>query len=616
MYFELFHEGKLIKRGKKILGDLSWSNELMFVPSTRVELPIEYREFLNGHDEMKIHVNGKTFWGIITRLTENKDDETISVDLDHVVYEWYYRQISVNNAIKDEKINVVYKGSKVETTGSVSVSASDFNIYIPEVGNLTNAQLIERSGATAWRENGDPVPITRVDTSNITMIPEEYDITFGTTMEEYVTVKVTVKKLPDSHTREKDGITVCATDFQLAYGENLTDDAYIERAYALAWDEDGHQVDIENVDTSEVDHDPGEYEVSFSSGDAEVTITVTRLEEGEEPEDPFPFIKPLNLDPSVIDELRDVYADTNFAYPGWRMNYEHGSENFIVDYVYSRQDKLEALTKTMELSPDLFWRVRFVNERVIDISPFGDHQQLMLSTKPSGPVNVRMITEPNIRHDFDSVINLATVYSEKSDTGMSSMTLREVYNDPSLQEEGFPVVILRSNVNNERDYRMYSDQFPKLAPNNELEYAVIDEESVALESGTIIEGTFAFNDLSPFEVETEDGETQEVTDEDRIQAAQTAYNAAIKKLKLARRTYSLRFDTEELPANVAPGDMVRLVYDNSLYIVEECSAYLKKILSYDDWFYITRIDYKIDENGAEVDTVTLEKFIKIDRENG
>lgn len=615
MYFEIFHEGKLIKRGKEILGDLDWSNELMFVPSTRIELPIEYREFLNGHDELKIHVNNKTFWGIITRLSEDKDDETITVDLDHVVYEWSYRQISVNNAIKDEKINVVYKGSKVETTGSVSVSASDFNIYIPEVGNLTNAELIERAGATAWKENGDPVAITRVDTSNITMVPEEYDITFGTTMEEYVTVKVTVKRLPDSHTREKDGITVCATDFELGYDENLTDEEYMQRAYAVAWDEDGNEVEVEDVDASEVDSEPGEYEVSFTAGEAEVTITVTRLEEGEEPEDPFPFIKPLNLDPSIIDELADVYADTNFAYPGWRMNYEHGAQDFIVDYVYSRQDKLDALTKTMELSPDLFWRVRFVNERVIDISPFGDKHQLMLSTKPSGPVNVRMITEPVIRHEFDDVINLATVYSEKSDTGMSSMTLREVYNDPDLQVEGFPVVILRSNVNNERDYRMYSDRFPKLAPNNELEYAVIDEESVALESGTIIEGTFAFNDLSPFEVE-KDGETQEVTDEDRIQAAQTAYNAAIKKLKLARRTYSLRFDVEELPAEVAPGDMVRLLYDNTLYIVKECSAYLKKILSYDDWFYITRIDYHIDENGGEVDTVTLEKFIKIDRENG
>lgn len=72
---------------------------------------------------------------------------------------------------------------------------------------------------------------------------------------------------------------------------------------------------------------------------------------------------------------------------------------------------------------------------------------------------------------------------------MSSLSLREVYNDTSLQDPNFPVVIIRNNINNERDYN-YID-YPKLAPNNQLEYAVIDTESVAMESGLFIEGTFA-----------------------------------------------------------------------------------------------------------------------------
>ena len=41
---------------------------------------------------------------------------------------------------------------------------------------------------------------------------------------------------------------------------------------------------------------------------------------------------------------------------------------------------------------------------------------------------------------------------------------------------------------------------------------------------------------------------------------------------------------------------------------------MKKILAYDDYFYITKIEYEIDETGAEVDTVTLSKDLVVDRE--
>ena len=623
MYFEIYHQRKLIKRGRDALNVPTWSNELMYIPTTEIQLPIYYREFLNGHDEMKIFINGKCFWGIIEELTEDKNDETISVGLEHVIREWEYRQISVNNAIKDQNINVVFKGSIVEKNDSgVSVTGNDFTIYTPEVGNMTLEQYIERCGASAWEENGDPVEITSVDDSAVKIIPDDYEVTFFTANGDKVTVTMTVRTLPRATTREYDGVTVCATKFELAYGEHLTQQQYIERAYAIAWDTEGNVIPIAMVNAEEVLDTPGSYTVRYIvDADYEdyprqyASISVVRLPEGEEPDDPFPYIKPWIMDPSIVDELADIYSDMNFAYSGWIINYEHGADDHIIDYVYSRQNKLDALSKTVELTEDLFWRVRFVNERAIDVSPFGDQKQWIISTKPSGINNIRLISEPVITHDFSNVINVATVYAEKNDTGVSSMTLREIYNDPSLQEEGFPVIILRANVNNERDYRMYSTQYPKLAPNNELEFAIVDEESVALESGTIIEGTFAFNDLSPFQIETDDeGRGIEVSDEDRIEAAKTAYHAAIRRLKLSRRTYKIKIEVEEVPAALAPGDKVRLIYDNSLYILDECSAYQKKILSMDDWFYITGLDYNFNDDGVETDVLTLEKYLRIDRE--
>ena len=617
MYFEIYRERKLIKRGKEILGGLHWANELMYVPSLSLRLPITYREYFNGREEIKIFVNGKVFWGTVLGIDEDKDREVIDLDIEHIIYEWKYRQISVNNAIKDENINVVFKGSEVEVTGTVSVSANPFDLYIPDVGTLTDEDYIRRAAAVAWEYNGDDVPVTQVDASAIKRIPDDYDVIFSTENGESVTVKCTVKKLKGTRTSTDDGITVCAVPFEMTIDEvgTLTIEDYIARGYAFAWDEEGNDLPIDSVDASEILAEIGEYDLVYFSGEADVKVQIKVLDAGADIKPVTPEYKDKITDPSVIDELEDIYNDTNFAYPGWIMNYEHDSQGTIIDYVYSRQDKLRALEKTVELTPDLFWRVRFVNQRIIDVSPFGDEKQYIISHKPSGVNNIRITEEPTVRHSFKNVVNMATVYSEKSDSGMSSMTLREVYDRPELQEEGFPCVIIRSNVNNERDYRAYSTQYPKLAPNNELEYAIVDEESVALESGILIEGTYAFNDLSPFSIEKDDeGNEIEITDDDRIEAAKVAYNAAVKKLKQARRTFSISLETEELPPDIAPGDKIRFIYDNSLYIQEECSAYMKKILSYDDWFYITKIDYDIDETGAETDSITLEKFIKIDRE--
>lgn len=376
-------------------------------------------------------------------------------------------------------------------------------------------------------------------------------------------------------------------------------------------DGEGAEVSLDvHVDHSAVVAQVGTYDVTFTAGGASVTVKCKVLPHGEEPGSNWKS-NYQNGDPTVIDQIDDIYADMNFAYPGWKLNMSEEAQDTTVAYVYSRQNKLEALTKTMELTPDLFWRVRFVNEKVIDISKFGDKKPYIFSKKPSGANNIRIIEDPKIEHEFDHVINLVSVYAEKSDTGMSSITMRDAYNNPDMQIDGFPCVILRANVNNERDYRMYVTQYPILASNNELEYAIIDEESVALEGGTVIEGTKAFTDLSPFT--NADGDTIEITDEDRLRAVKTAYEASVRWLKQQRRRYKIQLLTEELPADLAPGDRVRFIYDNSVYILDSCSNYMKKILSFDDWFYVTRIGYSIDGT-SEVNEVTLEKFLRIDRE--
>lgn len=544
MYFDIIKGGKLVKRGKQIIGNLDWSNELMYIPSVKFSLPIEYMDYMSGREDFLIYVNDKCFHGIVMSLVEDKASETVEVGLEHCIYEWTYRQISVNHAVKDGNVNIVYKGSSVGTANGESISANPFEMYESEVEDFTEEQFLKRAGVVAWN-NTEQIPARfksmivdiEEDVPNYTI----YWVTFDTAGGAQVTVKASVKEEEDP-------------TFVYAPGTIK-----------------GYDLDV----------------ISDEVGDKE----------------------------AVVDVLMDIFSDNNFAYEGWVLNMSQKAQQTGIDYVYSRQDKLSALTKTMENTPDIFWRVRFIPDRIVDVSEFGEQKPYIISKKPSGPNNIKIVQEPQVDLNFENVVNLATVYSEKSDSGMSSMTLREVYSDLSLQQTGFPCIILRANVNNERDYRAYSTQYPSLAPNNELEYAVIDEESVALEGGHLIEGTYAFNDLSPFSEEVDEfGQTKEVTDEDRIKAAKTAYDKVVRKLIQARRHLKINVTTEEIPSDLNVGDKVRFIYDNSIYKLESCTSYMKKILTLDDWFYITAIHYNIAENGVETDELTLEKYLYTDRE--
>lgn len=617
MYFEIYKNGNLIKRGDDVLNDLEWENELMYVPTLTLTLPITYHDYISGREEIKIFVNDKCFWGIVVGITENKAEEIMDIDINHVIHEWTYRQISMNNAIKDKSVNIVYKGSKKGTKGKETISASPFNMLINEVGSFTNKKYIKRAGASAWTSDGEKVDVTGVDHSKVIVKPGTYDVVFSTANGAKVTVKATVKRIEGTQSRKKDNVTVSAVPFEVHRSDvsGLTTADYISKAYAIAYTSEGEEVPISSVDHSKVQAVVGAYDVTYQAQNTKLTIKINVVRDSATIKEPdIPDYSNVNAEASVIDQLEDIFSDVNFAYPGWDVNMSDEAADTLIDYVYSRQNKLDALTKTVELTEDLFWRVRFVNEKVVDISEFGDKKDWIISLKPSGNKNISIIEEPTIEHDFENVINVATVYSEKSDSGMSSLTLREVYNDPDLQKDKFPCVILRSNVNNERDYTRYSYQYPKLAPNNEVEYAIVDEESIALESGAVIEGTFAFNDLAPFNDDKDsEGKTREIKDTDRIKAAKTAYKAAVRKLKQSRRRFKITVVTEELPAELAPGDRVRFIYDNSLYILDACSSYMKKILSYNDWFYITAISYSV-SGDIETNTVTLEKYLRIERD--
>lgn len=613
MFFEIFKQGNLIVRGKKYIGTLEFDHELNLAPSTTMVLPLDWVSIISGREEVKIHLDdGKVFWGIIWNYVTDKVNETMTLDIRHVVTEWQYRQISVNHAMSNQNLNVVFKGDKTKTNSNnaESITASDFSIMLKKVGKLSNADYIEKAHAQAWSTlNGDKVAITTVDVSKVKKEEGSYDVVFSTAKGTSVTVQVEVvaqveyqnAKTKSDKTNEE---SISARPFSVYKDEGFTATVVKKKVDAKAWvyRHKKQSVEVTSIATN-FTNEVGEYTVTASTAKGtSITVKVT-VKDGSQDSNVS--------DPEIIDKLEDIYTDMNFAYPGWQIEWRDNAENRVIDYVYSKQNKLDALTETVELTEDLWWRVGFWNEKRIQIGKFGDIKPYIISTKPSGKTNIRLIQEPTIEPDLENVINVATVYSDKSDGGMTSLTLREVYMDETLQKNGFPVVILHANVNNERDYKMYITQYQpkKIAPNNEVEFAIIDEESVALESGTIIEGSYSFNDVSPFEL---DGKT--VTDKKRREASKTVYNAVVKKLIQSRRSYDIKISTEHLPIDVLAGDKVRFIYDNKLWEQTACSNYWKKLLHMDDWFYITHISYHIDEYGNEWNEVTLTKWLKIERE--
>lgn len=623
MYFEIYKQDKLIKRGTTVIGGISWENEVMTVPSLDLTLPAEYAECFDGREDVKVYVNDKVFWGHLkNNYTLNKTDETITLPLEHKVCEWEYRQISVNHAVSDGNINVVFKGDKVRKNqgNQEGITGTDFTLTSKQVKNkVSDSVLIEKAHIQAWDLlNGDPVTIAKVDRSELKAKDDTYDVTFSTAKGTSITVECTVQPNVNlgglrykSNKADKEKIE--ARRFSIDVSDaDLTDKELIKIAKAKAWKYRKPSKTIEvKVKASDLKAELGSYTVTFETvtGNTSVTIDVKVTDDENYP----------TLEASVVDSLEDIFNDMNMAYPGWQIDWQDDSADRTIDYVYSRQNKLDALTQTMSITPDLFWRVGFTGEKVIEVGKFGKERPYSISVKPSGKTNRRMITEPEITPDYENVINVATVYSELSDGGMAALTLREVYNDKELlrkgkidsliQDEAFPVVILHANVNNERDYSQYITQYPKLAPNNEMEYAIIDIESVALEGGTLIEGTFAFNDLGAFNTES-----KRITDKKRIQAATTVYNAGIRKLKEARRNYRFNVTVEEMPPEVNVGDKIRVLYDNSIWNLDACSNYAKKILQMSDYFYIERMTWEIDATGAETNTLTLVKYLKVERE--
>jgi len=290
----------------------------------------------------------------------------------------------------------------------------------------------------------------------------------------------------------------------------------------------------------------------------------------------------------------------------WNMIFDDVTRNFEPYHVYSREDKLSGLDTTIELTPSSHYRVSFDKGRALELGVFGEDSGYILSTNETTERNLEILSISNIDVNLTDVVNVAVVYGDKEDTGMTNLNLRDAFMHGTV-DPNFPIVVLRSGINNEREYQYI--QFPKLAPNNYLEFGVIDAAGIAQERGAIIEGSFSFNNLSAFGINGE-----EITDDDRIRASQSVYERTKRELVSRRRSDVLRVRVAEIPKGLKVGSYIRPIISEKAIENRLCDEKVCEIISRNEKMYITAIRYEI-VNGVICGTLTLDNSVRVYRES-
>lgn len=278
------------------------------------------------------------------------------------------------------------------------------------------------------------------------------------------------------------------------------------------------------------------------------------------------------------------------------------AEKNLIEYEFSNETFLEFLTKVCEKTTSLYWRVNRYDPYLIEFGIFGIKKDVLINEYN------HLVSLDNVEENYEDTINIAVAMSDKSDSGASSLTLRDIFHNPRFMLEGFPVIKTGNKVNSQRSYDY--PQLPVFAP--EIigdEFAVMDTEGIALEAGELYWGTVTDNDTQSI---AEDN--KEITDADRLKATEQLYRTAIRRLKNSRRKVIYSMTIEPITERrVQPGDRVMFVLNAGVWELTACTKYYEKILKESSWFFVTKFTDTY-SNGTHLQKVELSKFLHSDRD--
>ena len=330
-----------------------------------------------------------------------------------------------------------------------------------------------------------------------------------------------------------------------------------------------------------------------------------------------------------------------------------------LEMTFSSTNKLAALTEACESTENLHWRVDLtdVEQDHIIVSEFGDTKDTIIAQSPlpeddcSDTDNSRyvtMLTEPTYTADYTNHYNRAVVFCGDVGYGILHLTLKAVFDNKNLWEDGFPLGLYKyelnvqgetafapedateeedcevRKINNERVYS--NNEALVLANNDNREYFVTDTKTLnEYDDGVIKQVVYNFSDLYPIpDLSDTDENCKEIeymiTDDDRLEITKRAYWKAIRNLKAQRPAHTWQFNCGALPNTVADGDKVTFMYTKKMHpffpetIEGECIDYdeeqPRQVANITETLFVTKRTITFDSALNEYTTMTLDEELR------
>ena len=179
--------------------------------------------------------------------------------------------------------------------------------------------------------------------------------------------------------------------------------------------------------------------------------------------------------------LKNLYNHMDFAMDGWMYEFSDKAAASRIEYTFSAENKLEAISECVEQTEDIHWRVKLTEEKVLQFGEFGQIKPVTLSPARSFPDECSntqdetyyptMLTEPVFKMDFTSHVNRIVVLCGDIDKDVEHLTLRHVYEHPEWWTAGFPIGMYEKNIN-QQDEPQYDENSEDLGSSNNASISV------------------------------------------------------------------------------------------------------------------------------------------------
>ena len=348
---------------------------------------------------------------------------------------------------------------------------------------------------------------------------------------------------------------------------------------------------------------------------------------------------------AYIDADDGTVVNFDFLDDNLKSSYE-GADATNVSLTFAATNKLEALSEVLKYTEDVHFRVSLTRKNTIEIGRFGNSSGITISpeavpedgceSEDVDKINEKyltMLTEPTFNVDYSNHFNRAVVFCGDVGYGILHLTLKQIYENPSLQDPNFPVGKYDRQINQqpETEYDETKENHPKInnekvykdnegisfAENDNREYYVTDEVQKNRDGGVIRCAVYNFSDMYPIPDmtgEDSEGETIEyvITDKDRIEMSKQAYWRACRALKSQRPEYAYSFNCTSIPVWVGDGDKLHFIYTKKENVPidgtdDDCGDTERKVVDeVNEELYMNKRIITFDSVMNEKTTVTLD----------